>query len=415
MWLKTRYPGVKYRESTKRNIRIKGHTRPERCFYILYKAGGKLIFEKVGLESEGVNADQARDVRGKILVNIREAEGYQSLKEKREIATVKKEQERIEKELAKREDVSFGALAQEYLKWAKDSKKSFKDDESNYRNHLAPLLAKKVAREIGVLDIQRIKKTLSNKKVGTKIKRPLSPATVKHFIVLTRQIFNYGITRELFIGVNPVSETLKSHKGFLKGTNNERTRFLSREEAQPLLNTIKETSLQTYHICLVSLYTGCRMGEVFALTWQDVDLRNKILYIRNPKNDEARQAYLTPNLVEVFQSLSEEKKRGLIFPDKNGNKMHQLSDTFDRAAVKLGLNDGVTDRLNKVVPHTLRHTFASWLAQQGETLLTIKELMGHKAIEMTMRYSHLCPDQKRKAVLELAKNQKKKTKILLRK
>ena len=62
MWLKTRYPGVKYRESTKRNIRIKGHTRPERCFYILYKAGGKLIFEKVGLESEGVNADQARDV-----------------------------------------------------------------------------------------------------------------------------------------------------------------------------------------------------------------------------------------------------------------------------------------------------------------------------------------------------------------
>ena len=415
MWLKTRYPGVKYRESTKQNIRIKGHTRPERCFYILYKAGGKLIFEKVGLESEGVNADQARDVRGKILVNIREAEGYQSLKEKRDLDNTRKEQARIKKELAKREDVSFGALAQEYLKWAKDSKKSFKDDESNYRNHLAPLLAKKVAREIGILDIERIKKTLSNKKVGTKVKRPLSPATVKHFIVLTRQIFNYGITRELFIGVNPVSETLKSRKGFIKGTNNKRTRFLSREEAQPLLNTIKETSLQTYHICLVSLYTGCRMGEVFALTWQDVDLRNKILYIRKPKNDEARQAYLTPNLVEVFQSLSKEKKRGLIFPDRNGNKMPQLSNTFDRAVIKLGLNNGVTDRLNKVVPHTLRHTFASWLAQQGETLLTIKELMGHKAIEMTMRYSHLCPDQKRKAVLELAKNQKTKTKILLRK
>ena len=79
-----------------------------------------------------------------------------------------------------------------------------------------------------------------------------------------------------------------------------------------------------------------------------------------------------------------------------------MSDTFDRAVVKLGLNNGVTDRLNKVVPHTLRHTFASWLAQQGETLLTIKELMGHKNIEMTMRYSHLCPDQKRSAVLKLA-------------
>ena len=403
MWIKARYQGVRYRESITRTIRVKGHTRPDRCFYIYYKVRGKGINEKVGWESEGVDADQARDVRGEILTNIRKAEGgFQSLKEKRDLYNAKKEQERIEKEISEREGVSFGALAQEYLKWAKDAKKSFKDDEGRYKNHLAPLLAKKVAREIGVLDIERIKKTLSNKKVGTKIKRPLSPATVKHFIVLTRQIFNYSITRKLFIGVNPVSETLKSHKGFLKGTNNERKRFLGREEAQPLLNTIKETSLQTYHICLVSLYTGCRMGEVFALTWQDVDLRNKILYIRNPKNDEARQAYLTPNLVEVFQSLSKEKKRGLIFPDRNGKRIQQLSDTFDRAVIKLGLNDGVTDRLNRIVPHTLRHTFASWLAQQGEPLLTIKELMGHKNIEMTMRYSHLCPDQKRGAVLKLA-------------
>ena len=403
MWIKARYQGVRYRESITRTIRVKGHTRPDRCFYIYYKVRGKGINEKVGWESEGVDADQARDVRGEILTNIRKAEGgFQSLKEKRDLYNAKKEQERIEKEISEREGVSFGALAQEYLKWAKDAKKSFKDDEGRYKNHLAPLLAKKVAREIGVLDIERIKKTLSNKKVGTKIKRPLSPATVKHFIVLTRQIFNYSITRKLFIGVNPVSETLKSHKGFLKGTNNERKRFLGREEAQPLLNTIKETSLQTYHICLVSLYTGCRMGEVFALTWQDVDLRNKILYIRNPKNDQARQAYLTPNLVEVFQSLSKEKKRGLIFPDRNGKRIQQLSDTFDRAVIKLGLNDGVTDRLNRIVPHTLRHTFASWLAQQGEPLLTIKELMGHKNIEMTMRYSHLCPDQKRGAVLKLA-------------
>ena len=414
MWIKARYQGVRYRESIARTIRVKGHTRPDRCFYIYYKICGKAINEKVGWESEGVNANQARDVRGEILVNIRTAEGFQSLKEKRDLDNTRKEQARIKKELAKREDVSFGALAQEYLKWAKDAKKSFKDDESNYRNHLAPLLAKKVAREIGVLDIERIKKTLSKKKVGKKGGQ-LSPATVKHCIVLTRQIFNYAITRKLFNGGNPVSETLKSRKGFVKGNSNKRTRFLTREEANSLLEKIQESSLQTYHICCSSLYTGLRMGEVFALTWQDLDLTNKLLYVRNPKNDEARQAYLTPNLVGIFKSMPKGKNNCLIFPDRNGKRIDQLSDTFDRAVVKLGLNNGVTDRLNKVVPHTLRHTFASWLAQQGETLLTIKELMGHKNIEMTMRYSHLCPDQKRKAVLELAKNQKKKTKILLRK
>jgi integrase len=75
---------------------------------------------------------------------------------------------------------------------------------------------------------------------------------------------------------------------------------------------------------------------------------------------------------------------------------------FLRLAEKLKLNKDVTDPRQKACFHTLRHTFASWLALQGETLLTIKELMGHKTITMTMRYAHLIPDQKRRAVEKLA-------------
>lgn len=54
-----------------------------------------------------------------------------------------------------------------------------------------------------------------------------------------------------------------------------------------------------------------------------------------------------------------------------------------------------------VVFHTLRQTFVSWLALQGETILTIKELLGHKTLTMTQRYAHLIPDQKRVATLKL--------------
>ena len=398
MWIKTRFQGVRYRESQDRRIKVKGHSRPDRCFYIYYKVDGKSINEKVGWESEGINAEQARDIRGDILTNIRKAEGYRSLKEKRETDRAEKEQAQIEKELKEREDVSFGALAREYLTWAKDEKKSHRDDEARYRNHIAPILAKSIARKIVVLDIQRLKKTIKKKKTNGKA---FSDNTVKHCISLVRGIFNYAITRKLFNGPNPVSETLKAHKGFLKGASDKRTRFLSRDEAQVLLSEIKKVSLQTYSICLVSLYTGLRMGEIFSLTWQDVDLVNKLIHVRNPKNNEARHAYLTPNLVEVFKELSG-KKSGLIFPDRNGKRIAQLSDTFDRAVIKLGLNDAHTDRLNKVVPHTLRHTFASWLAMQGQTILTIRDLMGHKSIEMTLRYAHLCPDQKRDAVMRLA-------------
>ena len=70
-----------------------------------YKADGKSINEKVGWESEGINAEQARDIRGDILTNIRKAEGYRSLKEKRETDRAEKEQAQIEKELKEREDV----------------------------------------------------------------------------------------------------------------------------------------------------------------------------------------------------------------------------------------------------------------------------------------------------------------------
>ena len=72
-----------------------------------------------------------------------------------------------------------------------------------------------------------------------------------------------------------------------------------------------------------------------------------------------------------------------------------LFPTSERAINKLDFNDGITDSRDKVVFHTLRHTFASWLAIQGTPIYTIKELMGHKTLAMTERYSHLIPDAKR--------------------
>ena len=66
--------------------------------------------------------------------------------------------------------------------------------------------------------------------------------------------------------------------------------------------------------------------------------------------------------------------------------------------MKSRFNNGVTDRRQKITFHTLRHTFASWLAIQGAPILTIKELLGHQSLAMTERYSHLSPGQKQDAV-----------------
>jgi integrase len=87
-------------------------------------------------------------------------------------------------------------------------------------------------------------------------------------------------------------------------------------------------------------------------------------------------------------------------------KIKEVSNAFERAINRLGWNEGVSDPRQRVVFHTCRHTFASWLAIQGTPIFTIAKLMGHKSIAMSERYSHLSPDHKKEAVngLEAALN-----------
>lgn len=77
--------------------------------------------------------------------------------------------------------------------------------------------------------------------------------------------------------------------------------------------------------------------------------------------------------------------------------MRAPSDTFERTVEELGLNEGVRDRRDKVVFHTLRHTYASWLARSGQGQSVISDLLGHASLEMSKRYIHLMPDSRRAA------------------
>jgi hypothetical protein len=92
-----------------------------------------------------------------------------------------------------------------------------------------------------------------------------------------------------------------------------------------------------------------------------------------------------------------------IFTDRNNNKIVTVSNAFDRAVDETGLNKDVTDRRMKVVFHTLRHTYASWLVEKEVNLYLVKELMGHSSLTMTERYSHVGKNALSLAVKKLEK------------
>ena len=274
-------------------------------------------------------------------------------------------------------------MEKKYLPYAEDAKekKSYSREEELYRVWINPVIGNKPLNEISPFDIEKIKKFMKDK----------APRTIQYALAVIRHSLNKAKHWGYFTGDNPVS-MVKMPK-----INNRRLRFLTAEEVTALLNECKERSKQLYEICLLSLSCGLRAGEIFNLTYKDININNSIINIRDPKSGEDRAVYMTDEVKSILENKQGDPDE-LVFKDTKGNKIKEISKTFFIVVDYLGLNEGKGDAKNKVVFHTLRHTFASWLAIQGTPIYTIKELLGHKSLVMTERYSHLLPGVQREAV-----------------
>jgi len=355
-----KYQGVYSRESLKR----KHNGKPDRCFDISYKnPQGKLIWEKIGWSSEGYSAAIAFNIR---------AERLRSLRHGTQIPQ------------KKNGEPTFGDIWDRYDEWIATAKTRPRDDRLLYTNHLKNRFAEKSLSQIGPLDLEKMKTDLT--------KKGLSPASVKHCLVLVRQMYNKALAWDMWKGENPISKVK------MPRLNNRRERFLSKEEAHTLLEELKKSGNQLHDIALLSLHTGMRADEVFSLKWGHVNLENEFIHVADPKNVRPRKAYMTGSVREMFRNRENGHPDDYVFLSTKGEKIKEVSNAFAKVVKRLGFNEGITDRRQKVSFHTLRHTFASWLALRGESILTIKELLGHQTLAMTERYSHLIPDHKRRAV-----------------
>jgi integrase len=149
-------------------------------------------------------------------------------------------------------------------------------------------------------------------------------------------------------------------------------------------------------LVLLALNTGLRRGELLRLQWRDVDLNRRVLTVRgeDAKTGQTRHVPLNSEaarVAKVWKSLSDPD--GYVFVRSDDSDSQPLS--YIRKAWTGVLDAAGVKRFRF---HDLRHTFASNLVMAGVDINTVRELLGHKSIAMTLRYAHLAPQHKAAAV-----------------
>jgi len=143
---------------------------------------------------------------------------------------------------------------------------------------------------------------------------------------------------------------------------------------------------QTVPIFRALLFTGCRLGEILGLRWLDVDMKRNVVSIVQQKTGKQKTLPIEGEFRDVLLAFPRSVGAAPVFTRPDGRPFATMDvQRAFRIARKLS---GIRSELT---PHSLRHTFASWLAISGQPLRTIQELLGHADIRMTIRYSHLSP------------------------
>jgi site-specific recombinase XerD len=148
-------------------------------------------------------------------------------------------------------------------------------------------------------------------------------------------------------------------------------------------------------------YAGLRRSELLALDWDDVDLERRLLRVRRAKGGQARVVPIHPALVPLFFAYLATRlplNEPALFTGVQGRRLSQtlLTQTFLRYARAVGVRER-----KRVTPHTLRHVFASEILRAGANLRQIQELLGHKHLDSTQRYTRVTAHELRGAVKRL--------------
>ena len=279
-------------------------------------------------------------------------------------------------DVIKKERIKFEDFGQEYLNiHAKQHKKSWVTDSFHIKDlgkfFNGKFLFEITAKDIECFKLERLKK--------------VSPSTVNRQLGTLRGMFNKAVAW------GKLQESPMKSIKFLKEPQG-RLRFLETEEIVKLLSNCSP-SLRP--IVVMAVFTGMRKGEILGLKWHDIDYKRGIITLLDTKNGQKREVPMSETVKNAIIQVRKHPESPYIFCNERGQPRHDIRKSFSTALRK---SDITNFRF-----HDLRHSFASQLVMSGVDLNTVRELLGHKDITMTLRYSHLAPRHKQHAVDILSK------------
>ena len=225
------------------------------------------------------------------------------------------------------------------------------------------------------------------------------PATVNRMKSTLGSLITFAKDRRLL--PRGWSSPLRDVKG--RRENNAKTRYLNLDEQDKLLKVARLSSWRKMHLfILMALHTGARKQELLNLVGADLDLDQRTATVHRTKTGKPKVLTITQAVVDEIKRVGVPKSDQLLFPSKrktNPPRPFEVQKVFSKVVENAGL---VTkDKPDPVTIHTLRHSFASTLAQRGVSLVAIADALGHSsAAQVTMRYSHLSVDSRRQMIDE---------------
>lgn len=337
------------------------NNKPDKVYYIRYKnKDNKTVEQKIGKYSEGVREVYCTQIRNEIITKQRNGEEPP--------AAVKKKKKQI---------LSIETIANEYFTLRKDGKSKL-TDKSHFTHYILPYFKNLDFENITKDEIQKF--TFQLKKTKSVLKKELlADKSINNILNFLKALIKYAFKNDFI--KNDFSKYI-----ILLDIDNARERFLTKEEIETLYENSKDDET-LFLLFNLALKTGGRLETLLNIQKKDIDFSHNLLTLKDFKNNSTYKAFLTEDL----KSLLEKRVNDLKMNDKlfTSNPERRLRKILDEL-----FNEGIdfNDRKNKIVFHSLRHTFASHLAIIGTPIFTIQKLMNHKDIRMTLRYAKLAPD-----------------------